>query len=418
MADLLRLHTQDLTDMMAELERNDSQDFQTVYNLAAAGNVYSLNEQELGPLRRKGTVFSRNKWASPVLTNDIPLATLLHPNQIRRILINEIGTENPSHFFPSRGHPEDDGRAIVELLNNVANPHYSKPGSILHMHSPSFERLCQYKTEWPSDGMLDVSDVAMAVTPATDAQDMEYCDRYILSTLLSGSKVWLTYPPLDANLAALQAEFEATVDNAARHTLDNLSRFQHGIAFTQRAGQILVLPPFWIAVNLTTQTSVSCAYHIATAALFPERIKNINSFLVTTQLSPQEADYGQQRLVTFAIEFIEHLRLVLADDFPHYNNSKVILAVCRAYDQLRAGLRRVLDAIDDKAVMRGLENTYRVAWLSFLEQKRKKMSTCRLCNLRTQDMPVGEFPMDRLRQHFIDVHCLRGAPPVQSNAHM
>ena len=119
----------------------------------------------------------------------------MNANQIKAIVSNGMGGENTYHFANSHGSPEKDAQAIVELLNNIGNPHYNKPGTILRMQSSMFERLCMYKPDWHSDGMLGVLEVSMAVTPADGVEDMEYYNNYSFSTLLTGTKVWLTYPP-------------------------------------------------------------------------------------------------------------------------------------------------------------------------------------------------------------------------------
>ncbi|KAJ4319902.1 hypothetical protein N0V94_003674 [Neodidymelliopsis sp. IMI 364377] len=407
MIDILKLHNQGLVDVMAELDRSNDPRTRVLHHLAETGHVYPLDENQLGPLRKASTVFPRSEWLSPILDDKLPFEKLLNTKQMRGVIANEIGGENTYFFAPSRGSPELNAQAIVELLNNIHDPYYSKPGAILRMHSPTFERLCQYKADWQNDGMLGVSAATVAVTPADDIQDMEYYDNYTLNTLLTGTKVWFAYPPLPGNFHALQTEYDSMSRDNTRFATNNPHNFQHGIAIVQQAGQTLVLPPFWIAASVTTQTSVSCAYHIATAMAFAERIKFLENFLVTIHLWPLGDPEGQRRLLVFATEFIEHLNDVFADSFAHYSASKVIIEICRQYELLRTGLRRVFDAIEDKAIVRGLENNYRAVWLKFLEQKRKKTPACRLCHVRIQNMPGGSSPTDRLRQHFVDFHCVR-----------
>lgn len=65
-----------------------------------------------------------------------------------------------------------------------------------------------------------------------------------------------------------------------------------------------------------------------------------------------------------------------------------------------------IDAIEDKAIVRGLENKYRAVWLKSLEQKRKKNASYRLQCTRLEHA-CWKYPTARLRQHFDDCHCLR-----------
>jgi hypothetical protein len=409
----LSLHTQDLTDAMVELDRIKSANSRMLHELAERGSVRPLNEQVLKPLRKHGMIYQGSEWSSPILTSHLPLDSPPDAKQIKNILMNEIGGKNSFHFVPTRGTPETDAQAIVALLNNIENPSYSTSGAILNMVSPTFEGLFQFKVNWPEDGMLGSSHVNVAVTPADDVQDMEYYDTYTLHTLLHGSKVWLAYPPLPQNLAALQEHYRLLAADEYALGMNNAQHFQHGILIVQQAGQGLVMPPFWTATAISTQVAVSATYHATTATALMERIKHISDFRLTCQLGLSDKTQEQSRLVSFASELIDHLQRVLEDAFPYCKMSKVITEICREYETLRTGLRQMLPAINDKAIARGLENKFRAVWLRFLEEKRKKNPACRLCNTRVQNMPAGLSATDRLRQHFVDFHCLRSERFVQ-----
>lgn len=163
--------------------------------LAEHSSVRPLNKNELKPLRKQSNVYQGSEWASPILTAQLPLDTPPNAKQIESILMNEIGGQTSFQFVPTRGSPESDAYAVVALLNNIENPSYYTSGVILNKVSPTFKCLFQFNVNWPEDSMLDMSHVVMAVTPANDVNDMEYCNIYTLSTLLHGTKVWLAHPP-------------------------------------------------------------------------------------------------------------------------------------------------------------------------------------------------------------------------------
>jgi hypothetical protein len=409
----LSLHTQDLADAIVELDRIGTPNSQMLHGLAEHGSVRPLNEKQLKPLRKQGQVYQGNEWASPILTGQLPLDSPPNAKQIKSILMNEIGGKDSFHFVPTRGSPETDARAIVALLNNIENVSYSTSGAVLNMVSPTFERLFQFKVDWPEDGMLGSSHVVVAVTPADDVQDMEYYDTYTLSTLLHGSKVWLAYPPLLENFAALQEHYKLLATDEHALGMNIAQNFHDGILIVQQAGQGLIMPPFWTATAISTQMSVAVTYQATTASAFVGRIKHLSDFRLTCQLGLSNKTQEQNRLAFLASELVDHLQRIFEDSFPHCKISKVITDVCREYETLRAGLRQVLQTIDDKAIARGLENQYRAVWTNFLEEKRKKNPACRLCNTRVQDMPAGISATDRLHQHFVDFHCLRSERFVQ-----
>lgn len=62
--------------------------------------------------------------------------------------------------------------------------------------------------------MLDVSDVAVAVSPV-NTQEIEYHDSYTLFSLLSGIKAWLVCPQNPGKLASLRAECQVIAEDVA-----------------------------------------------------------------------------------------------------------------------------------------------------------------------------------------------------------
>ncbi|OSS50425.1 hypothetical protein B5807_04859 [Epicoccum nigrum] len=418
MSAYLPLHDQDLVDVMVEAERSSSPSARILSDLAERGFAYPLDEKELGPLREKGKVFQRSIWASPVLTDFMSPGTEPDANQIKEILLNDIAGDDPYCFSPSHGSRSEDALAISSLIDNIDNPRYSGPGSVSSLHSPALERFYKYTPSWHQDGILGMSPLTITVTPADNIQDVDFPDSYTHSTLITGSKIWLAFRPTSHNVAVLQAYYNTllrgTKDLALNHARDYKPA---GILFIQRAGETLVLPPFWIATAFSIQPTVSATFQIATAIEFEERIKQLGNFRLTikqlgdfpltTQLDHGDDSRAQRALPMFANELIEHLRAVLKDNFQGCYLDKVISHICRDYETLRTDLRRVLEAIEDKAIVRDLENKFRAAWLNFLELKRQMKPLCRLCKLRIKDMPAGASPTDRLRQHFINLHCLR-----------
>ncbi|KAF3008870.1 hypothetical protein E8E13_011013 [Curvularia kusanoi] len=406
MTDLLKLHTQDLIDVMVQTDRSNNALAGIVWDLANRGIVYPLNEMNLGPLRQEGRIFQRDAWKSPILCDQLPLEDEFSFDQVKQILLDDVGSEEAYCFAPSHNSRKEDARAILELISNIDNPQYSEPGAILLLHSPTFEHYCRHKPNWAEDGMPGVSQVTMAVTPVNDVQDMKFHDNHMLSTLPSGIKIWAVYPPTQGNMEALQTHFHALVNGSEDYAMHHASNFEHGIIFIQSAGETLILPPFWMATALCTVTAVSCTFHIATALTFEERLKQIGNFRLTTQIDLSDDTQGPQILFSFANDLLEHLRAILKNNFTACDVGQVTINICRDYETYRTSFRSIFQASGNRAVAQELEGKYRTIWLDFIEKKRKQKAACRLCNLRIQDMPTGDSPTDRLRQHFIDFHCV------------
>ena len=412
---ILALHNQDLVDVMVEADRCGSPYALILHDLAEHGYAYPLDEEELGPLRQKGKAFEGSIWNSPILTEFTSPKIEPDTNQVKETLLNDIAGDDVYSFAPSHGSRSEDALAISNLINNIDNPRYNKSGFVSSLHSPELERIYQYTPDWDQDGILGMSRLTIEVTPADSTQDIEFSDSYMHSTLVTGSKIWLVFRPTSNNMAVLQAYYDTVLNGTENHALDHARNFEPGIIFIQRPGETLLLPPFWMATVVSVQPTVSATFYIATAIEFEERVKQLRNFRSTMRLHLVDDREAQRMLFTFTDELIEHLRAILEGSFPECDLNKVISNICRDYETFRADLRRLLGAIEDRAVVQGLEAKYQAAWINFLEMKRKKTRkpTCRVCNLRIEYMPVGTSPMDRLRQHFIEFHCLRSVRSIE-----
>lgn len=424
-SDYLALHNQELVDVMDEADRCDGPHARILHDLAEGGHAFPLDEKELGPLRQKGQVFLHSIWASPVLTDRMQPAIEPDTNQVKEILLKDIASDSLEFFFPSHGSRTDNLLALSSLINNIDNPRHRGPEEIENLYSPELERIYQYTPDWNQDGLLSMSHVTIAVTAGNNVQDMGFSDDYTLSTLITGSKIWLAFRPTSNNMAVLQAHYNtllnglkngtaySAADHAVAHArdyaLEHARDYEHGIILIQRPGQTLLLPPFWMATAYSIQPTVTATSNIATATEFEERIKQLGNFRLTNRLHLEGPTRGNLVLFDFTDRLIEHLRAILEDRFPECNLIQVIINICRGYETFRADLRRVLEAIGDKgdtAFVQALENKWRAAWINFLDMKRKKLHKpeCRLCKLPIRDMPAGTSTLDRIRQHFIGSH--------------
>jgi hypothetical protein len=141
----LALHTQDLVDVMFELENCKDARFVQVYEMVKKGNLLQLNVEE-------GTydmdVPLQDFWDAPVLSGveELPLDVLPTPAELQHTLKQEVGGENRFRFAPSRGSPEADAHATKALLNNITNPLYTGSGAILHAKIPTLDHLQKKET--------------------------------------------------------------------------------------------------------------------------------------------------------------------------------------------------------------------------------------------------------------------------------
>ncbi|KAL1792934.1 hypothetical protein ACET3X_009441 [Alternaria dauci] len=414
------LHNQDLIDVMVELERYQVDHRAAfAFELAQGGRVHPLNEDEMKHFRKdKDGVFGPSSWDTPTLSRELPFTftSLPSPASVENAIKNDIGGENHFRFAPSRGSPDDDAAAIMHLLDNIQTPGYSEPGAVVHMQSPTFNRARRWIPGWEGDGMLGQSDFLFTIAPAGEVFELEYHDHHFCTTLLTGSKVWLTFPPLQANLDLLRKAYgEMHAADTSHVALDILAGMQHGIFIIQQPGQSLLFPPFWSHMRFNTATSVSCSFFIATAAQYMHRIKNMDLWL-TLNLFWDAAEEQQNHLENYAAEIAAHFSTIMAGNFKRFKAANVQNAICSewvkaaqkkdpGFENMKDKISGLLELIKDEEERQKISDLFRVAWIEFIRLKRKKRPECRLCHVRIEHMPAGGTPDDRLARHVTDVHC-------------
>ncbi|KAG9185489.1 hypothetical protein G6011_08033 [Alternaria panax] len=414
------LHDQDLVDVMAELERCQvDRRAAFAFNMAKGGRIHPLNDDELKQFRKeKGGVFGSSTWDTPTLSTELPFTftSLPSPAAVEKAIKSDIGGENHFRFAPSRGSPDDDALAIMRLLDNIGNARYSEPGTVVHMQSPTFNRKRRWIPGWDGDGMLGQSDFLLTIAPAGEVFELEYHDHHFSTTLLTGSKVWLTFPPLQANLDLIRKAYgDMHAANTSRVALDVLAVMQHGIFIIQKPGQTLLFPPFWSVMTFCTKTSTSCGFSLATAAQYMYRIKNMDHWL-TANLFWDTGEDQQMHLEEFAAELATHFSLIMTGDFKRFKVANVQNAICSEWiktatknnpnvENMKEKIGALLSLIDNEEEREKIDDAFRVAWIEFIQLKRKKKPECRLCHMRIDHMPAGETPDDRLARHVTDVHC-------------
>jgi hypothetical protein len=415
------LHTQDLVDVMVELEPYQSDHrVAFAFEMAQDGRVHPLNEDELKNLRKeRDGIFGPSQRDTPTLSAELPFTStsLPSPAAIENAIKSDIGGKNHFRFAPSRGSPERDAHAIMRLLDNIGHARYSEPGAVVHMQSPTFDRAKRYIPGWEGDGTLAQSNFQLTIAPAGEIFELEYYDHHFSSTLLTGSKVWLTFPPLQANLLLLRKAYEDMhTANTSRVPLAIISELQHGIVIIQKRGQTLVLPPYWSHMTFFTTTTTLCSFFVATAAQYMSRINNMDIWL-NVNLFWDTAEQQQAHLVSYATELATHFAAIMTGNFKRFKAGPVRNQICSEwakvapdnaadFGNMQDKIGALLALIQDEEVKDRIDDEIRHAWIEFIQEKRKKKPECRLCHVRIEHMPAGETPDERLARHVTDVHCL------------
>jgi hypothetical protein len=449
------LHNQDLTDIMFLIGESDNHTARAIYDVAYAGHIHSLDEKQLDETRRYHYLSFPKKEESPFLSDAPLFESLPNIHQIKYALrtdfqkidkgavdddemtdiedadvdmddakdpnadiemiddpdtedsFDEIPDTKKSHYYfePSLGSSMHDARAARELLRNIDNPAYRQPGSILEMYSATLDSIPSKRASLNAEGMLYRTRLEFDVSPAEDFSGIVYHEDYYMSTLLTGQKIWIVYPPLYGNRGKVLRNYEEVV--ACKAPLDAFTRLEHGIAIIQGPGQTVAIPPLWMFTQFCTQTSTSCAYKIETARQLHKRFKDGNAklFMALTKIWPPYEEQQQAELLRYVTNLVGYLDRILTDSIRGFNTTSVIIDICRDYAGLFRSFARVLAVVQDKVQARQIEQDFLQTWLKFLEKKFKKKPECRICHMPAADLPVDCSTIARLERHFVEVHC-------------
>jgi hypothetical protein len=416
-SDRLDLHTQELADVMQELGRCEDSYAKIASDMAAGEHIYPLNEQKLAHLRNKDVaVYSSSDWDQPILwpVRYIPFGTLPPIERIQAVLKHDIGGANKFQFEPSLGAPEQDATAAAKLLDNICNPSYSEPGSIVRMQSPTLDKARTQEFKWHAAGNLCHTPFLIKISPKNETTDVNYNDLTYITTLLTGTKVWFTFPPRHSNLLLLREEYTRLRGSATCTIFPHLApKLQHGIAIVQKPGQTLMLPPFWAFVAFCTATCVSASTHMATALKLLDRLEHIELYISHIRMLPSKAA-EQASYAHYATSLAMHLDLVLNSGSADAQVKAEIRRVCNVWDKgagtgpagmlLKHLVAALCACVEDGEEAVRLVGLFEGVWLKFLDEKRKKKSECRLCHVRIEGLEGEGSPTERLARHFREVH--------------
>lgn len=240
------IYNQDLADVMFNLEPlNTDARAALAFNMALAGRIHPLDENELKQLRKgRHAIYGPRQWDTPILSEELPFtfSSLHSPVAIQKALTNETGGENYFRLTSSHGTLENDVTAVVDLLGNITDPNYSSQEAIVQMTSPTINRAKQRITTWEDDFVLSQSNIQVTIAPGGQVFELEYHEHFFSATLFIGSKVLFAFPPHPTNLDLLRRTFQGKLSRIP--PLEILPEMQHGIAIIQKRGQELLIPPF------------------------------------------------------------------------------------------------------------------------------------------------------------------------------
>jgi hypothetical protein len=460
-----KLHDQDLVGILVELDDCRTPRAEVLKEQITRGDFYPLHKTYIPghtePMRSSagrtlaGTilVYPRDQWECPLLTDEIlPWPFLPTASEIQNNIRENIKTQS-WQLAPSTGAVDTDHQAAVELLNSISQANslqddvalnwLVKPdmaqglqpssdthhgmGSIVHLSSPELHALRNGRPLVDGEkGTLEECAVRMTVMPTEGVREMQHCDHYVVSTLITGVQLWVVFPCNDngSNAETLRQVYEGIASGAedAHGRWEDAAKYMwRGLVFVQRPGETLILPPLWPHLIFSVKTSVSATYYVAKAVYFPKRLKHLGLWQAASRCW-NDTVQQQAHLVKYACNLLEHLGLIINNGVKGIEE-RTIKQIYTDWDGLRTSVYELVNSIKDPEIVRKLSEGFCDVWATFLNKRARKArrGVCRICGAPIDtlpDTPPNEFDepphvtalYKRVALHFTSAHWPRKEP--------
>jgi hypothetical protein len=286
--------------------------------------------------------------------------------------------------------PSDDV-AGLQTINSLTDVELAATGTIVTFPSETLETLLIQDWEAPAN-LLRASMATCTVLPNNTLLPIHHSNESTtITTLLSGSIVWIIWPPTDHNLRTLQTAYEHSAEDLDESKLTIADSLEGGTIFVQTEGDGLRLPPFSLMTGLATTTSVLATYSHVTVENFISMLQKLPLLKAWFHTEVE----GGRKQTEFNASVLLYLDLMLNGDPDNEERDNIKLPTNKSV--LLDTLLSVWDNIkDDLAAMMGPADrkTMENIWGEFLTMAVGR--ECRLCGKR--------FPKNARRKHFIGSH--------------
>ncbi|KAF2655976.1 hypothetical protein K491DRAFT_778379 [Lophiostoma macrostomum CBS 122681] len=391
-----KLHNQTSEEVINELNKCQDELMQSAQMLIENGHIKILNAPTLKQLRK---MYGGDAWDTPLLTDDEvslpwPKNKLPDLKTIHDIMSKAV---DKGSYTMARPNLEEGVWGIAtNLVQNLNDPKYVGEGGALHsIKSQALDQSAVFQS-WDSDGMLGRSEMNLTALPAGDSNDLDYRDCWTLSTLLQGTMSWMIMAPTPENLELLRDKLQKDTNGEETNSWEYLEHMQGAVAFIQRPGQMVYIPPCCPYAMLTIETCVSAAYRMATAKKFSMSLQNIPLFMQRVLYDTSEVQ--EIKFTEKADKLQEALDAILTNSLPAYDAKNVIIQICRMWDDVKDDYRNLCEAIKDKDTSTAIQNRIKETFTRFLVAKGKKSAKCRLCGIAKKTFDRG------YAEHFAGAH--------------
>ncbi|KAF9641704.1 hypothetical protein BFW01_g1687 [Lasiodiplodia theobromae] len=232
--------------------------------------------------------------------------------------------------------------------------------------------------------MLEVQEASANVTPRGIFVDLHHDTTYGMETLWGGPKLWLFYPPSPSNLTALAAasgqrnRLQSCCCHHDAAAAQRRRRLSGGFAILQRAGETLLLPPYWPHATFALGDSILAGHEVSFAEELPKELRHVG-----LDVTRAAAEAGSERDARAQVKkHVEGLVKRVEKALANCGEKSTRYAIYRAWVAQKEALVPLLDK-HDKA------NKAAKAWMEALKAEGReavRLVECPFCDEEDLDL--------------------------------
>jgi hypothetical protein len=282
----------------------------------------------------------------------------------------------------------------------LIDPDLDSTATVATFPSEVLNELCDEGQE-SLQSLLRTTMTTCTVLPSDTLLPMHHSNEgTTITTLLSGSIVWIIWPPTSKNIRSLQTAYEILAEGSDVEP-NTATDFEGGMILVQTEGDGLRIPPHSVMMALATSTSVLATYSEVTVENFITMLQNLP--LLKTWFQTELDGYRKQSEFTASI--LRHLDLLLNGSpdeeanedsevmiFDHPNLSRAkggsLDTLFTTWDHVKNELAAMMGPADHET----MENIWQAFLIDFVGRE------CRICGKHIWNKEK------LMKKHFIESH--------------
>jgi len=388
------LHLWTLDPVIRELQSCPAARAAEFADLIIPGRISLLSVENGNAVQSSATVYGASK------VTDIPELTLYetgagwpHPRSLRKLLEKHQDWVEEAQLYPPRPPPlslrflegdasrEGIARALVEYLDDE---HYAAYATTLTFRSPVIERCLRiFQGENENSSTLTRSSIdTTSIMSCGALLPLEASALMSTSTIhvITGVRVYIVYPPTPHNLTTLNKYLIDLARDVAPNYTSVCHKLENGIAFVQRAGQAVTIPPCCPTVVFATKTSAAVTVRSRCVQDLPLRLEHLDILMaqiVSIQLICRQTP--EESMEYHTTQLYKDITTVLRALEPSAANRALLISLGAVWEREHSRFRGLVDMYVENALREHIRRNIPRVWS--LSVQNQGLRHCPVCNV-------------------------------------